>query len=154
MINLKDYISNKDVTGVCEWQSQIQPNLSHSTVTNPVDYNDKQCITSDTDKIHVEFEYYGDKIKHNINYKDISKYDDNTRWEAIIKSKKHINIKYKITGQTTGTGRYGISIVDMEVFIIINGQEEKTPVTPKCCIYSDNRTAETFNKDYIDGNNL
>lgn len=154
MINLTDYINNKNVTDVCEWQSQIQPNLSHATVTNPVDYNDKQCISSDNDMIHVEFEYYGDKIKHNVKFKDITKYDDNTRWEATIKSKKHINIKYKITGQTTGTGKYGISIIDMKVFVVINKQEQETSIVPRCAIMSDNRNAETFNKDYIDGNNL
>jgi len=148
IISLNDYVKK------CVNENtlmQMLPYDNRKPATMPVDYNDKQCITSKNDLIHVEFSYHKEHISYNIKNVEIQKFDDNTKWCAEIKSKKHINIVYKVIGQTTDTGRFGISIINMTVDVLINGQKD-SEIIPKCNIISDDREIEYSNKDYIDAN--
>lgn len=119
---------------------QIQPNLTTHIVTYPNDYANnyvnKQCVTSSKDKIWFEFDYYKDKFNEFIKPKDVTIDDDKQRWFIYIKSKYHMNIKYKLSGQYTETGYYGISTIDANVDVYINGNKDSS-LTPKVYIESE-----------------
>lgn len=125
-MSLIDYIKEDSVN------YQIQPNGNHDQLIST--YSDVTSLTSEDDVMNITFEYHGEKVTKHIKAKDITHSSkDDIYWHYSFKSKKHMNIRYEVSGQWTGTGRFGYSTICMKVDIYINNVKDQT-LTPKCSI--------------------
>lgn len=98
--------------------------------------SDNFVLSSPDDKIEVAFKYKDEEIMRSISYKDIEYKPGSEQWSYSFKSPTYKDINYVLSGDYTGTGRFGISTINA-ILWVKRKDDVIDKITPKVGIVSN-----------------